>query len=344
MTAIYLSLLVVILLAVAWVVVWLRRGRPLPPVPERERPPSLPPMREPERLAPREPCPPSIPPLPPLPERLEREPVEPPELELPEAAAEPALREVPVRTPRIPPPWYPIVLAHGVLGFDAIRMGFLHPAYFRGVAEQLRVVGNEVYVVRVSPVAGIAVRAAQLAHQIRQIPADRVNVVAHSMGGLDARYAITHLGLGERVASLTTIGTPHRGTPLADRGVWLVHERLGLHRLMSVLGVDAFAELTTQSLVEFNDEVPDARDVVYTSYPARVPGVRGVNSLLAAGYVMLQRVVGDNDGVVPTESQNWGEVLEEIEADHWAQVGWSMGFDAVGFYDQLVRALRRRRL
>src|SRR5207249_8887306 len=45
-----------------------------------------------------------------------------------------------------------------------------------------------------------------------------VNIVAHSMGGLDARYAISQLGLGGRVASLITIGTPHLGTPLADAG------------------------------------------------------------------------------------------------------------------------------
>jgi hypothetical protein len=109
--------------------------------------------------------------------------------------------------------------------------------------------------------------------------------------------------------------------------------------------VDAFRELTTGFLEEFNQRVVDLPCVRYACYPARSRGgARTVHSLLAPGYVLLEREVGDNDGVVPTASQRWGEVMGEIEADHWAQVGWSLGFDAARFYDQLVRALRRQRL
>lgn len=355
MTALSFTLLLLALLALATAAFWAAwriRSRRLPPEDEpprlEERRPSIPPALESPRATPTplEPAvpeaaleeprlpsrPPSEPPVAPATVEPEVEPVEP----------EPV---APPRSRRAPPPWYPVVLAHGVLGFDALRVGFLHPQYFRGVAKQLRSAGNEVHVVRVSPVAGIAVRAAQLAAQIRAIPAERVNVIAHSMGGLDARYAISQLGLGDRVASLTTVGTPHHGTPLADSGVWLVHEQMRLRKLLEMLGIDAFSQLTTEHLEAFNASVPDVPDVYYASCPASIgQGVRGVNSLLAPGYVLLQREIGDNDGVVPTASQRWGEVLDEIDADHWAQVGWSLGFDAVGFYDQLVRSLRRRRL
>jgi triacylglycerol lipase len=84
------------------------------------------------------------------------------------------------------------------------------------VRRRLETLGHRVYVVRLPPMAGIARRAEAFAEQIQKIPGDRVNVIAHSMGGLDARYAISRLGLDARVASLTTIGTPHRGTPIAD--------------------------------------------------------------------------------------------------------------------------------
>jgi triacylglycerol lipase len=370
MTTLSLALLLIVALALVAVgigVAWQLWSHRLPPptddrprlsarpVPE-ERAPSVPPsVGEPEdravepavpEAAPEEPRllppskPPSAPPPVPPPAPATVEPVE-------DEAVEPIPLEpvAPPRSRRVPPPWYPVVLAHGVLGFDALRVGFLQPQYFRGVAKQLRSAGNEVYVVRVSPVAGIAVRAAQLAAQVRAIPAERVNVIAHSMGGLDARYAISQLGLADRVASLTTVGTPHYGTPLADSGVWLVHEQMRLRKLLEMLGIDAFSQLTTEHLETFNASVPDVSGVHYASCPARIgQGVRGVNSLLAPGYVLLEREIGDNDGVVPTASQRWGEVLDEIDADHWAQVGWSLGFDAVGFYDQLVRALRRRRL
>jgi hypothetical protein len=45
---------------------------------------------------------------------------------------------------------------------------------------------------------------------------------------------------------------------------------------------------------------------------------------------------------VPVTSQHWGEVLAEIEADHWAQIGWSRHFDAAAFFEQILRELRGR--
>ena len=79
------------------------------------------------------------------------------------------------------------------------------------------------------------------------IRARKVNIIAHSMGGLDARYAIAKLGLADRVASLVTIGTPHLGTPLANLGARLSD----LLRLKSLLGrvvdIDAFYNLTSDA-------------------------------------------------------------------------------------------------
>ena len=60
----------------------------------------------------------------------------------------------------------------------------------------------------------------ELAERIRQIVeetgCEKVNIIAHSKGGLDSRYAISECGMGKYVASLTTINTPHRGCEFAD--------------------------------------------------------------------------------------------------------------------------------
>src|SRR5262249_53560901 len=113
-------------------------------------------------------------------------------------------------------PRLPIVLAHGLMGFDEIVLIGKRHHYFRGIPDELtQGMGVAVYRPRVAGSASIAARAEALCAHVRALPEGRVNLIAHSMGGLDARYAITHLGLADRVASLTTMGTPHHGTPLA---------------------------------------------------------------------------------------------------------------------------------
>lgn len=242
----------------------------------------------------------------------------------------------------VPPPRsgktrHPVVLAHGFAGFDSIGVSGLRLAYFRGIADRLRAAGIEVHVLRVSPVASVAARGRQLADQVRRLPADRCNIVAHSMGGLDARYALAALGLADRVASLTTIGTPHHGTPLADLGVSVFGGVLGR------LGVplDAFRDLTTERTEAFNREARDAPDVAYGCV---VASAREVNAVLAPAHRFLHRRAGDNDGVVPASSQRWGDVLDEIDVDHWGAVGWSSHFDAGAFYERLALDLAARGL
>src|SRR5262245_18400728 len=111
-----------------------------------------------------------------------------------------------------------IVLAHGVLGFGH---GVPVPPfvnYFNGVGIQLRRQGHVVEEPTVNPIGSIAQRGGQLAAAILALPTGRkVHILAHSMGGLDARHAITNVpGVSARVATLVTIGTPHRGSRTAD--------------------------------------------------------------------------------------------------------------------------------
>ena len=238
-------------------------------------------------------------------------------------------------------PRHPVVLLHGLLGFDELAIGPARVAYFRGLTERIQRVGADVHRPRVARTAAVAVRARQLVRRIEQLSAKRVNIIAHSMGGLDARYAIAKLGLSERVASLVTIATPHRGTPLADIGSHVLGETLRLRRALAVLGMDVpgFHDLTAPRMAAFNRKVSDARGVWYASVVAHVSGGR-VHPLLWPTHRILSGRGGPNDGLVPLASQAWGEVVAEIEADHWAQIGWSRHFDAAELFEELLRELR----
>jgi triacylglycerol lipase len=237
-------------------------------------------------------------------------------------------------------PRLPVVLAHGFLGFDEIEVGASKHVYFRGIGAHLEKLGAQVYTPRVPPASSISARAQRLADLIRALPEPRVNIVAHSMGGLDARYAISRLGLGPRVASLTTIGTPHHGTPLADAGHALFGRLTQL--LRRIIDLSAFGDLTTAGMARFNAEVPDLPEVAYASVIGQ-SRKRKTHPLLWPSHLYLAEMSGPNDGVVPATSQRRGDVIREIEADHWAQIGWwPRGFDAVSLYEELLRELRGR--
>src|SRR5436190_8436202 len=159
----------------------------------------------------------------------------------------------------------PLVLVHGLFGFGRLRLGSrVLIDYFNGLPRALEAAGNRVFVVQLAPTEGIAYRAAQLRAFInRRSPDQPVHILAHSMGGLDARFMIAHLGMADRVLTLTTLGTPHRGSPVADRArqhlAWLVDP------IFDLLGVprQGFADLTLPSCRRFNEQTLDAPQVRY---------------------------------------------------------------------------------
>ena len=238
-------------------------------------------------------------------------------------------------------PRYPVVLVHGLFGFDEVVVGKVRHAYYRGIREELERDGHAVQVARLPATGAIALRAERLAALVAATEGKRVNVIAHSMGGLDARYAISKLGLGKRVGALVTVGTPHRGSPVADLSGGLV-EKIGLARALAFAGVslDALRDLGSANLARFNEEVPDDRGVAYASVVGVVRRPWRASPLLVPACLWMNGMVGENDGVVPAASARWGHVLAEIDADHWAQIGWSKQFDAAGFYRDLLRELR----
>jgi triacylglycerol lipase len=211
----------------------------------------------------------------------------------------------------------PIVLVHGLFGFDRLQVGaWVLAHYFHGIPERLSACGNRVLVARLSPTAGIANRAAQLkAFLDREVRGEPVHLFAHSMGGLDSRYMISHLGMAPRVLSLTTLGTPHRGSPFADWGVGRF--RRLLQPLLEYFGLpcQAFDDLTVARCRDFNEATPDDPGVRYFSVAGRfAPTWWSPEWQLPAA--ILHRTEGPNDAVVSVESARWGESCEVWDDGH----------------------------
>src|SRR5215203_4124203 len=154
-----------------------------------------------------------------------------------------------------PPCMTPIVLHHGLMGYGDLKLGPLKLAYFRGIDRAIIDRGHPLIISQVHPTGSIERRARELKEIIlRQLKSldrekEKVVIIGHSMGGLDARYMISRLGMDDRVAALVTITTPHRGSPYADWCLRHLGKRLGGLRLMNMIGWDmrAVSDLTTAS-------------------------------------------------------------------------------------------------
>ncbi|KAM0278924.1 hypothetical protein ACHAQH_004891 [Verticillium albo-atrum] len=226
-----------------------------------------------------------------------------------------------------------LVLAHGLLGFSEIRapLQFL-PAihYWHGITEALQTLGPSLPIITpsVPPTGSIEQRAEALAAAIEAgAPKDRpVNVIAHSMGGLDARYMISRLKpAGIRVASLVTIATPHHGSAFAD---FMLHSaRLSdWYGVMGTvgLGTGAFDQLTTAYLRDdFNPATPDSSETRYFSFGAATD-LPGLFSPFRHSWRVVTRDEGPNDGLVSVKSSRWGDYRGTLRnVSHLDLINWT---------------------
>ncbi len=243
---------------------------------------------------------------------------------------------------------FPIVLVHGIFGYR--RLGTRE--YFSGVEGHLARLGHEVYVAALPPLAAVETRAAALRDQVlREFPdpAVRVNLVAHSMGGLDARAAIVRHGLASRVASLSMLSTPNRGSRVADVAVGRIPGNMqqAADQLLNVVGLDwdGVLDLTGPRCDAFNLITPDDPGVYYQSWGATAEpfGPVRMNPLLWPGWALAFPLAGDNDGVVHPDSARWGDFHGVLPADHVGLLGHGpSGFDHLRFYEELARDLIAR--
>jgi triacylglycerol lipase len=217
----------------------------------------------------------------------------------------------------------PIVLAHGLFGFSRIGLGPLTlTTYFRGIPDVLRAAGNRVLVTRVHPIAGVEFRARRLGDRIQRVfPDEPVHIIGHSMGGLDARRLVAEPFWRKRVLSLTTIGTPHLGTYLAD----FAKLRAGrVYRLLGLLGLDppGFVDITRRSARRFNRLHNQPLDIPCFSLAGNPPCAE-ITWPLVRLHAILSELEGPNDGLVSVASaQAFGTPLPSWPVDHLRQMNW----------------------
>jgi triacylglycerol lipase len=273
---------------------------------------------------------------------------------------------------------HPIVLVHGLLGFDSI--GAIQ--YFYGVPSALRSGGAVVFVPQQSAVNSSEARGDQLLNQLRELRRvygyTKFNLIGHSHGGQSIRYvAAMEPGL---VASVTTVGTPHQGSKVADAvkagtsatGTTPFVASLvnGLAKLISVLSgaptapQDALAALTsldTPGAQAFNRKFPQGAPTSACGQGAAVVNnVRyysvGGTSVLTnaldvsdAGLGLTALAFGGeaNDGLVSRCSSRWGTVLRDnYPWNHLDEVNQAFGLrgvfapDPVAFYRSHANRLK----
>lgn len=268
-----------------------------------------------------------------------------------------------------------LVFAHGFFGFQTL----VGVDYFNDVRADLEKAFTDppirILIPTVDPTARIVRRGQQLADEIKMALGDgrfakddKVHIVGHSMGGLDARYAVSPANqenIADRVASVTTIGTPHRGSQVADvltADNWFDRLKPFLPQLVGPLQdlvqhVDlktgGIQDLTANAAAEFNRRHTDHPAVQYFSYVGS--GRKGSRStcklLVPTAMIIRLRSMSANDGLVTVESAKWGQVVAEWPADHADEIGHDLDggpiakpqtFDHHAAYRSLVTMLAQR--
>jgi triacylglycerol lipase len=275
-------------------------------------------------------------------------------------------------------PPYPIVLMHGMFGFKQIQL--LGLDYFNGVVADLAAHGEtQVFVSQAPMLASSADRAAVIAPFLEDVLAKtgkrKVNLIGHSQGGLDARWLVSSMGWGDRVASVTMLSAPNHGSRVADAvlavapGVAypLITPLLDLYGLVagdptSDKDLRTSLQWLSEAYVDgvFNPANPDDPRVQYYSWAGRSNLQAGgaecrpsmmtdddskldtVDALfVATGGFLSSDGLPDrfvNDGLVPVYSAKHGLFMGCVPADHLDEVGQlaESGADLLTGFDHLA--------
>lgn len=210
---------------------------------------------------------------------------------------------------------YPVLMVHG-MGFRDNDL----VCYWGRIPKALEAIGCKVFFGNQDSVSPVSVNGEYLVGRIRQIleetGAEKVNIIAHSKGGLDSRYAISQLGAAPMVASLTTICTPHHGSKTVD---WLMGLPEWIVKTVSVCADTAFRfagdqhpdtykvirTFTTDIAAKFNQDTPDAEGILYQSYAFVMKNPLS-DPILWLSNLVVNKFEGENDGLLPPDSVKWG--------------------------------------
>ncbi len=258
---------------------------------------------------------------------------------------------------------YPILMVHGVFFRDTKLFN-----YWGRIPSELETNGAKIYYGEHQSALSVEDSGKELAERIKKIASEtgcgKLNIIAHSKGGLDCRYAIEHCGVAEYVASLTTINTPHRGCGFAD---FLLNK---LPKAMQDKVADTYnsaakrlGDTTPDFIAAVNDLRADNCKALDNSLPMP-EGIytRSVGSVLnkaSSGqfplnysYHLVKFFDGKNDGLVSEDSFKWGDnyTLVTNKGDRGISHGDMIdlnrenihGFDVREFYVQLVYDLKKK--
>lgn len=258
---------------------------------------------------------------------------------------------------------YPLLMVHGVFFRD-----FRYVNYWGRIPRELTRNGATVYYGGQQSAAAVEDSGKELAARIRRIVEEtgcgKVNIIAHSKGGLDSRAAIARQGMAPYVASLTTVNTPHRGCifaeyllekiPAAARQKIADTYNAALKRLGDERPdfLAAVTDLTASACEKRNAVTPDAPGVFYQSVMSYCRRAQHGKFPLNMTYPIVKHFDGLNDGLVAVDSARWGERFTLLEPkgkrgiSHGDVVDLNRenipGFDVREFYVSLAADLKRR--
>lgn len=260
---------------------------------------------------------------------------------------------------------YPILLVHGVFFRDSRYLN-----YWGRIPKVLEENGATIYYGNHQSAASVEESAKELTDRIKQIVeetnCEKVNIIAHSKGGLDCRYAISLLGADQYVASLTTINTPHRGCEFADYLLSKISQGKQdsvakiYNNTLKKLGdtnpnfLEAVYDLTSNACQQRNEIVSDVDNVYYQSIGSKLNKALSGKFPLNLTYQFVQYFDGPNDGLVGEKSFQWGEDYRFLTLkgsrgiSHGDMIDLNRenikGFDVREFYVELVSGLREKGL
>ncbi len=258
---------------------------------------------------------------------------------------------------------YPIVLVHGVFFRDRKYFN-----YWGRIPAELKRNGAVVFYGEQQSAAATADAAAELKENILKIihttGCEKVNIIAHSKGGLESRYAVSRLGLAPWVASLTTINTPHQGCAFVDWLLekvptcvcnWIAGRYDAALKHMGDTDPDFYAavcDLTSHQSESFNQDTPDVPEVYYQSVGSKMKGWYSAPFPQNISYLFLHRFEKENDGLVGVHSMKWGSRFQMVSApgrrgiSHGDMIDLNRqnirGFDVREFYVGLVQDLKKQ--
>ncbi len=259
---------------------------------------------------------------------------------------------------------YPIVLVHGFFFRD-----FKYFNYWGRIPRVLKNNGATIYYGNHSSALAVKDSARELEKRIFEIlketGAEKVNVIAHSKGGLDTRYAISKLGMGQYIASLITVNTPHRGVPYADALLEVMPDKYKevisgtYNKAYKKLGdanpdfLAAVDDLTEEKCQKFNEENPDfPKDIYVKSIGSIMNSASDGPFPLNFTYHFADKYGGRNDGLVAENSFKFGDNYTLIETEGERGVSHAdiidltrtnlKGFDVREFYVELVNDLKEK--